>query len=111
MRFNSICALIFTLMSSIFYFFIFLFQALDYVLVEARKHGIRLILSLANNLNAYGGKAQYVRWAKEDGINVSSSDSFFSDPIIKGYYRNYVKVCVSLWKNFQLTMVNTPFLK
>ncbi|KAL8461572.1 hypothetical protein ACS0TY_032888 [Phlomoides rotata] len=69
-----------------------LFKALDYVIVEARKQGIRLILSLVNNLNAYGGKAQYLRWAKEAGINVSSSnDSFFSDPIIKGYYRDYVK--------------------
>lgn len=65
-------------------------------MVEARRNGIRLILSLVNNLNAYGGKAQYVRWAKEAGINVSSSsDPFFSDPIIKDYYRDYVKVCES----------------
>lgn len=73
------------------------FQALDYVLFEARKQGIRVILSLVNNLNAYGGKAQYVRWAREAGINVSSStDSFFSHPIIKGYYKAYVKVFFSL---------------
>lgn len=74
--------------------FCILFQALDYVLVEARKHGVRVILSLVNNLNAYGGKAQYVRWAEEAGINVSSSstDSFFSDPTVKGYYKAYVKV-------------------
>lgn len=32
-------------------------QGLDYVIVEARKRGIRLILSLVNNLNAFGGKA------------------------------------------------------
>ncbi|XP_042067897.1 mannan endo-1,4-beta-mannosidase 6-like [Salvia splendens] len=73
-----------------------LFKALDYVLVEARKQGIRVILSLVNNLNAYGGKAQYVRWAREAGINVSSStDSFFSHPIIKGYYKAYVKAILS----------------
>ncbi|KAJ9180849.1 hypothetical protein P3X46_009046 [Hevea brasiliensis] len=68
------------------------FQGLDFVIVEARKHGIRLILSLVNNLNAFGGKDQYVRWAQEAGINVSSSDdSFFSNPTIKDYYKAYVK--------------------
>lgn len=69
------------------------FQGLDYVIVEARRYRIRLILSLVNNLNAFGGKAQYVRWAKEAGINVSSSsDSFFSNAVIKNYYKAYVKV-------------------
>lgn len=69
-------------------------QALDYVIVEARKNRIRLILSLVNNLNAFGGKAQYVRWAEEAGVNNVSSfdDSFFSHPTVKDYYKAYVKV-------------------
>lgn len=68
-------------------------QGLDYVIVEARKQRIRLILSLVNNLHNFGGKAQYLRWAQEAGINVSSStDSFFSHPIIKDYYKAYIKV-------------------
>ncbi|KAK8575468.1 hypothetical protein V6N12_063140 [Hibiscus sabdariffa] len=74
------------------------FRGLDYVIVEARKHGIRLILSLVNNLNNFGGKAQYVRWAQEAGNNVSSSssnDSFFSDPMIKDYYKAYVKAILT----------------
>ncbi|GAB4826511.1 hypothetical protein Ancab_033407 [Ancistrocladus abbreviatus] len=72
------------------------FKGLDYVIVEARKNRIRLILSLVNNLNAFGGKAQYVRWAQEVGINVSSSpDSFFSDPTIKGYYKAYIKAIIT----------------
>ena len=72
-------------------------QGLDYVIVEARRHQVRLILSLVNNLNAYGGKAQYVRWAQEAGINVSSStDSFFSHPTIKDYYKAYIKVCLRI---------------
>eukprot|EP00257_Ricinus_communis_P005881 XP_002520563.2 mannan endo-1,4-beta-mannosidase 6 [Ricinus communis] len=71
------------------------FQGLDYVIVEARKNRIRLILSLVNNLNAFGGKAQYVRWAQEAGVNVSSSDdSFFSNPTIKEYYKAYIKAIV-----------------
>ncbi|OMO64742.1 Glycoside hydrolase, family 5 [Corchorus olitorius] len=72
------------------------FKGLDYVIVEARKHGIRLILSLVNNLNNFGGKAQYVRWAQKAGINVSSStDSFFSNPIIKDYYKAYIKAILN----------------
>lgn len=68
------------------------FRALDFVIVEARRNGIRLIFSLVNNLNAYGGKGQYVEWAHAAGINVgSSNDSFFSDPTIRGYYKEYVK--------------------
>ena len=68
-------------------------KGLDYVIVEARKNGIRLILSLVNNLSAFGGKPQYIKWAEEAGLNVSSSpDFFFYHPTIKGYYKEYVKV-------------------
>ncbi|RZS00621.1 hypothetical protein BHM03_00030357 [Ensete ventricosum] len=41
-----------------------LWQALDWVIVEARRHGIRLLLSLVNNLQHYGGKTQY-EWIEE----------------------------------------------
>ena len=48
----------------------FCFQALDFVTSEARKHKIRLILSLCNSWKDYGGKVQYVRWGKEAGLNL-----------------------------------------
>lgn len=68
-------------------------QALDHVIAEARKHGIRLLLSLVNNLLPYGGKTQYVKWAWEEGVGLSSSnDSFFYDPSIRNYFKNHVKV-------------------
>ncbi|XP_073261338.1 mannan endo-1,4-beta-mannosidase 6-like isoform X1 [Populus alba] len=71
------------------------FKGLDYVIVEARRNRIRLILSLVNNLVAFGGKTQYVKWAKEAGVNVSSSDdSFFSNPVIKDYFKAYIKAVV-----------------
>lgn len=67
------------------------FKALDHVIAEARRHGIRLLLSLVNNLQAYGGKTQYVKWAWQDGVGLSSSnDSFFFDPSIRRYFKNYV---------------------
>ncbi|KAJ4821204.1 hypothetical protein LUZ62_033770 [Rhynchospora pubera] len=72
------------------------FQALDRVIAEAGRHGIRLILSLANNLDAYGGKSQYVKWAWEDGVGLSSSnDSFFFDPSIKRYFKSYLKTVLT----------------
>ncbi|KAJ8504408.1 hypothetical protein OPV22_005294 [Ensete ventricosum] len=73
-----------------------IFQALDFVIYQARKHYVRLILCLVNNLGAFGGKPQYVRWAQASGINVSTStDPFFSHPTIKDYYKDYVKAIIS----------------
>ncbi|KAG4960985.1 hypothetical protein AAZX31_13G279300 [Glycine max] len=72
------------------------FQALDYVIAEARQHGIRLLLSLVNNLQAYGGKSQYVKWAWQEGVGLSSSnDSFFFDPSIRTYFKNYIKTVLT----------------
>lgn len=72
------------------------FQALDYVIAEARRNGVRLILSLVNNLQAYGGKTQYVKWAWKEGIGISSSnDSFFFDPSIQTYFKNYIKAVLT----------------
>ncbi|CAD6206935.1 unnamed protein product [Miscanthus lutarioriparius] len=76
------------------------FKALDFVASEARKYRIRLILSLINNWDGYGGKAQYVKWARDDGgLNFTSDDDFFSDQTVKGYFKNHVKN--------MLTRVNT----
>ncbi|KAJ0986422.1 hypothetical protein J5N97_004778 [Dioscorea zingiberensis] len=72
------------------------FKALDYVIMEAGRHKIRLLLSLSNNLDAYGGKPQYVKWAKESGISFNSSeDSFFSDPVIRNYFKIYLKTVIT----------------
>ncbi|PWA34023.1 Glycoside hydrolase, catalytic domain-containing protein [Artemisia annua] len=72
------------------------FKALDYVIAEAREVGIRLMLSLVNNLDAYGGKTQYVKWAWTEGVGLSpSNDSFFYDPSIRIYFKNYVKTVLT----------------
>ncbi|QHO39285.1 Mannan endo-1,4-beta-mannosidase [Arachis hypogaea] len=71
------------------------FKALDFVVSEAKKSKIRLILSLANNWEAYGGKAQYVKWGKDAGLNVSSDDDFFSHPTLRTYYKNHVKTVLN----------------
>ncbi|XP_057455512.1 mannan endo-1,4-beta-mannosidase 2-like isoform X2 [Lotus japonicus] len=72
------------------------FKALDYVIAEAGQQGIRLLLSLVNNLEGLGGKPQYVKWAWQDGVGLSSSDdSFFFDPSIRSYFKNYIKTILT----------------
>ncbi|CAI0461019.1 unnamed protein product [Linum tenue] len=47
------------------------FRALDHVIAEAKAHKVRLLLSLVNNLKAYGGKDRYVKWAWEEASTES----------------------------------------
>ena len=77
-------------------FGVVLVQSLDFVVFEAHKYGPRLILSLKNNYENFGGKAQYVQWARNAGQNINFVDDFFTNPTVKGYYKNYVKVTNSI---------------
>ena len=77
-------------------FGVVLVQSLDFVVSEAHKYGLRLILSLKNNYDNFGGKAQYVQWDRNDGHNLNSVDDLFTNPIVKGYYKNHVKVTNSI---------------
>ncbi|KAK6937957.1 Glycoside hydrolase, family 5 [Dillenia turbinata] len=67
------------------------FQGLDFVISEARKYGVRLIMSLVNNFKDFGGRSQYVQWAKSAGVMVNNDDDFYTNDIIKGYYKNHAK--------------------
>ncbi|KAJ9147055.1 hypothetical protein P3X46_029259 [Hevea brasiliensis] len=57
-----------------------MFKGLDFVIAEARRYGIKLTLSLANNYDSFGGKKQYVNWARNQGQYLSSDDDFFRHP-------------------------------
>lgn len=71
-------------------------QGLDFVISEAQKYGIRLILSLVNNFKDFGGRAQYVQWAQNAGAAVNGEDDFYTNEVVKGYYKNHVKVSLRL---------------
>ncbi|KAL3654839.1 Mannan endo-1,4-beta-mannosidase 6 [Castilleja foliolosa] len=71
------------------------FKGLDFVISEAKKYKIRLILPFVNNWEAYGGKAQYVKWGKAAGLNLTSDDDFFSHQTIKGYYKANVNTVLN----------------
>ncbi|XP_057458645.1 mannan endo-1,4-beta-mannosidase 6-like [Lotus japonicus] len=76
------------------------FQALDFVVSEAKKYKIRLILSLVNNWEAYGGKAQYVKWGTAAGLNLTSDDDFFSHPTLRSYYKAHAKTVLNRVNTF-----------
>ncbi|KAI3472866.1 hypothetical protein Pfo_031123 [Paulownia fortunei] len=71
------------------------FRGLDFVVAEAKKNGIYLILSLVNNWPDFGGKKQYVQWARNQGHYLNNDDDFFTDPVVKGFYKNHIKVVLS----------------
>lgn len=71
-------------------------QGLDFVLSEARKYGIKVILSLVDNYDSFGGRKQYVNWARAQGQGIGSDDEFFTNPVVKGFYKNHVKVTAAI---------------
>ncbi|KAF3489084.1 hypothetical protein F2Q69_00055054 [Brassica cretica] len=72
-----------------------MFQGLDFAIAEARRHGIKIILSFANNYVSFGGKKQYVDWARSRGRPVSSEDDFFTDFLVKDFYKNHIKAVLN----------------
>ncbi|KAM3244159.1 hypothetical protein ACQJBY_055837 [Aegilops geniculata] len=76
------------------------FVGLDFVIAEAKKRGLYLILSLVNNWGDFGGKKQYVQWAKDQGHNLGPDDDFFRDALTQQLYKNHVKRVVTRVNSF-----------
>ncbi len=59
---------------------------LDRVLAAARRLGLRLIVTLSNHWQDYGGAPMYLRWAGKnaDGLNL---EEFYSDERTRDYFR------------------------
>ncbi|KAL3525355.1 hypothetical protein ACH5RR_013727 [Cinchona calisaya] len=80
------------------------FKGLDFVIAEARRYGIKLILSLANNYESFGGKKQYVNWARSRGQYLTSDDDFFRNSVVKGYYKNHIRTILNRYNTFTGTL-------
>ncbi|KFK38477.1 hypothetical protein AALP_AA3G118100 [Arabis alpina] len=76
------------------------FKGLDFAIAEAKRLGIKMIITFVNNYSDFGGRKQYVEWAKTTGQNVSSDDDFYTNPLIKQYYKNHVKTMVNRVNTF-----------
>lgn len=68
---------------------------LDYVIYKAEQEGIKLLIDFTNNWEAFGGMAQYVKWAQLAGENVTGHDDFYTNETIKGWYKNYVNTMLN----------------
>jgi len=69
------------------------FRGLDELLVEAAARGIRVILTLANNWDDFGGMRRYTLW--RFGPQGAGHDAFYNDPIIRMSYEEYVSRIVN----------------
>lgn len=80
------------------------FKALDYILDEASKVGVRLILTMTDNWSPADSKTQYVKWsstARGSALNVLSSgifgeagqpDAFFTDELCRQMFKDHMSV-------------------
>ena len=65
---------------------------LDRVIVAARRAGVRLVITLANNWPDYGGVPQYLRWSKRwRGDVYGAGDRFYADAAARAAYRAHVE--------------------
>ncbi|KAJ4824565.1 Mannan endo-1,4-beta-mannosidase 7 [Turnera subulata] len=76
------------------------FQGLDFVISEAKKFGIKLVLSLVNNYKDFGGREQYVNWARNQGQSISSDDDFYTNTVVKEFYKNHIKTVLTRRNSF-----------
>ncbi len=62
-------------------------QKLDYVIAQAEKHNIKVLITLTNYWDAFGGMGQYCVWA---GKSKSDVEDFYTDATIKEWFKNYI---------------------
>ncbi|WP_240356270.1 glycoside hydrolase 5 family protein [Myxococcus eversor] len=64
-------------------------RGLDRVLARARVHGVRLVLTLGNYWDAYGGTRQYVTWAGLPSP-IQGDPRFFTEPVVVALYKEHI---------------------
>jgi mannan endo-1,4-beta-mannosidase len=115
-------------------------RALDFVLLKAGQYNLRVIITLVNNWEDYGGMNQYIEWLSKTSpsskliqsqkiiyrslfksensayyryfVNGYKHDDFYSHPIVKEWYKNYVKMILTrtnVYKNIQYWNDTTIF--
>eukprot|EP00899_Mesostigma_viride_P013206 jgi/Mesvir1/21887/Mv01956-RA.1 len=73
----------------------YVFVGLDFVLAEAQRLNLRVLLSLVNWWEDYGGVPQYVQWANSSGAGLTNMDDFYTDGVCKGYFKEHVRTVLN----------------
>lgn len=66
------------------------FRGLDLVLARARHHGVKLVLTLGNYWDAYGGTRQYVEWAGLPAPTEGDPRFFTEREVIEHFKQNVI---------------------
>jgi hypothetical protein len=66
-------------------------RSLDYVLLKAKEHSIKILPTLVDNWGYYGGKDQYLTWIGKP----TGSDEFYTNPAAKNLFKNYINALLS----------------
>ncbi|MGN0610847.1 MAG: CIA30 family protein, partial [Ruminiclostridium sp.] len=64
-------------------------RKLDYAIYQAQQHDMKLIITLTNYWDAFGGMGQYVKWAEEIGITGLQKEDFYTNETLKQWYKDY----------------------
>lgn len=67
------------------------FRLFDYIMKSAGEHGIKIIITLENYWEAYGGIDSRLKWEGLPGVSHTNRAKFFTDPGCKESYSNYIK--------------------
>ena len=64
---------------------------LDYVIQQAEKKNLKLIITFTNYWEAFGGMDQYIKWCNEAGLgNNLNRDDFYTNETCKKWYKDYI---------------------
>lgn len=66
------------------------FKALDFVINEAGKRGLKLIISLVNHQPEYGGIRKYAEWA-----GLANASEFYTNAQTKQWFKNHISVVLN----------------
>lgn len=61
------------------------YERFDYTVWKASQLGLKLVVTLTNNWDAFGGMNQYVSW-----FGGTNHDDFYTKPEIKQAFKNYI---------------------
>lgn len=69
-------------------------DSLAYVIASAKKHNIKLIVTLANYWPEYGGVEKYLQWYTQKYKEQKDKDAFFTNINTRTWYRLYIETIV-----------------
>ena len=67
------------------------FMLFDYIMYSAQQHDIRVIITLENYWEAYGGIDKKLSWAGLTGGSHTNRAQYFSNETCKQWYKDYAK--------------------